>query len=110
MGQRYDPPGHTYPPTNAGWCYPAVIVALFSRKVVGWSLSDSLATSLVTDALHGAARRRLPCKGAIHHSDRGCQSTSDAFQNTLGLLQMQASMSRVGAATPMPCASVSSGR
>jgi putative transposase len=69
---------------------------LFSRKVVGWSLSDSLATTLVTGALDNAARHRLPCKGAIHHSDRGCQYTSDAFQKTLGMLQMQASMSRVG--------------
>jgi putative transposase len=85
-----------YLATEAGWCYLAVIVDLFSRKVVGWSLSDSLATTLVTDALHDAARHRLPCKGAIHHSDRGCQYTSDAFQKTLGLLQMQASMSRVG--------------
>jgi len=86
----------TYLATDNGWCYLAVIVDLFSRKVVGWSLSNSLATKLVTDALHDAARHRLPCKGAIHHSDRGCQYTSDAFQDTLGLLQMQASMSRVG--------------
>lgn len=86
----------TYLPTDQGFCYLAVVMDLFSRKVVGWSLSHSLATTLVTDALHDAARHRLPRHGAIHHSDRGCQYTSDAFQQTLGMLQMQASMSRVG--------------
>lgn len=86
----------TYLPTPQGFCYLAVVLDLFSRKVVGWSLSDTLATSLVTDALHDAARHRLPCVGAIHHSDRGCQYTSDDYQKALGMLRMQASMSRVG--------------
>jgi putative transposase len=86
----------TYLPTSQGFCYLAVVLDLFSRKVVGWSLSDTLATSLVTDALHDAARHRLPCVGAIHHSDRGCQYTSDDYQKALGMLRMQASMSRVG--------------
>lgn len=86
----------TYLPTSEGFCYLAVVLDLFSRKVVGWSLGDSLATSLVTDALHDAARRRLPRQGAIHHSDRGCQYTSDEYQKALRMLRMQVSMSRVG--------------
>lgn len=86
----------TYLPTSQGFCYLAVVLDLFSRKVVGWSLGDTLATSLVSDALHDAARHRLPHRGAIHHSDRGCQYTSDAYQKALGMLRMQASMSRVG--------------
>ena len=86
----------TYLRTSQGFCYLAVVLDLFSRKVIGWSISNTLATSLVSDALHDAARHRLPCVGAIHHSDRGCQYTSDAYQQALGMLQMQASMSRVG--------------
>ena len=86
----------TYLPTSQGFCYLAVVLDLFSRKVVGWSVSNTLATSLVSDALHDAAKHRLPCVGAIHHSDRGCQYTSDDYQKALSMLQMQASMSRVG--------------
>jgi len=86
----------TYLPTSQGFCYLAVVLDLFSRKVVGWSLSDTLATSLVTAALHDAARRRPLCQGAIHHSDRGCQYTSDDYQQALGTLRLRASMSRVG--------------
>ena len=85
----------TYLPTAAGWVYLAVVLDLFSRKVVGWSLSASLATELVSEALRHAIESRRP-RGdqLLHHSDRGCQYTSDAYQETLRLLGIECSMSR----------------
>lgn len=87
----------TYLPTAAGWVYLAVVIDLFSRKVVGWSLSTSLATQLVSEALRRAIESRRPRGGQLlHHSDRGCQYTSDAYQQTLRLLGIACSMSRTG--------------
>jgi putative transposase len=87
----------TYLPTLAGWVYLAAVVDLFSRKVVGWSIGDSLATSLVSDALRDAVEKRKPERGRLlHHSDRGCQYTSDAYQKTLKTLGVECSMSRTG--------------
>jgi len=87
----------TYLPTAAGWVYLAVVVDLFSRKVVGWSLSTSLATELVSEALRRAVETRRPQgKELMHHSDRGCQYTSDAYQQTLRCLGIRCSMSRTG--------------
>jgi len=87
----------TYLPTSDGWIYLAVVIDLFSRKVVGWSLSRSLETRLVSDALRAAIERRSPQRGALlHHSDRGCQYTSDAYQRTLRTLGIKCSMSRRG--------------
>lgn len=87
----------TYLATACGWVYLAAVVDLFSRKVVGWSISTSLATELVSDALRSAIERRRPdCKHLLHHSDRGCQYTSDAYQQTLKLLGITCSMSRRG--------------
>jgi len=75
----------------------AVVVDLFSRKAVGWSIGASLATELVSDALRQAIERRRPdCRGLLHHSDRGCQYTSDAYQRTLKSLGITCSMSRRG--------------
>jgi len=87
----------TYLPTAAGWVYLAVVLDLFSRKVIGWALSHSLATDLVASALRQAIESRRP-DGAqlLHHSDRGCQYTSDAYQQTLRTLGIQCSMSRTG--------------
>ena len=74
-----------------------IVVDLFSRKVVSWSLSSSLATELVCDALRRAIESRRPNgRQLIHHSDRGCQYTSDAYQQTLRLLGIECSMSRTG--------------
>lgn len=87
----------TYLATAAGWVYLAAVVDLFSRKVVGWSIGTSLATELVGDALRCAVERRRPDgKRLLHHSDRGCQYTSEVYQQTLKLLGITCSMSRRG--------------
>lgn len=75
----------TYLATASGWVYLAVVLNLFSRKVVGWSMSESLATPLVTDAHRHAIQERPPeTMGLLHHSDRGCQYTSDEYQKHFG--------------------------
>lgn len=87
----------TYLPTAAGWVYLAVVLDLFSRKVVGWALRDSLETELVSEALRTAVEARRPMgQELLHHSDRGCQYTSDAYQRTLRTLGIACSMSRTG--------------
>lgn len=87
----------TYLPTAQGWVYLAVVLDLFSRKVVGWSLGPSLATELVASALRAAIEARRPeGKQLLHHSDRGCQYTSDAYQAILRMLGIECSMSRTG--------------
>ena len=87
----------TYLPTKAGWVYLAVMIDLFSRKVVGWKLSDRFTTPLVTGALRQAIENRKPkTNGLIHHSDRGCQYTSDWFQRITRTMNINCSMSRTG--------------
>lgn len=87
----------TYVPTLRGWAYVAVVLDLFSRKVVGWAVRNTLGTELVQEALRNAIEVRRP-QGAqlLHHSDRGCQYTSDAYQQTLRTLGIKCSMSRTG--------------
>ena len=63
----------TYIPTDEGWLYLASTMDLFSRMIVGWSMSSSLKATIVIDALQMAIRRRGPQAGLIHHSDRGVQ-------------------------------------
>ena len=87
----------TYVATLTGWVYVAAVVDLFSRKVVGWAVSDSLATDLVREALRSAIEARRPNgKQLLHHSDRGCQYTSDAYQQLLRVMGIECSMSRTG--------------
>ena len=87
----------TYLPTAHGWIYLAVVIDLFSRKVVGWSIGNSLATRFVSDALRRAIESRRPHgKALLHHSDRGCQYTSHTYQQTLRTLGITCSMSRTG--------------
>jgi putative transposase len=87
----------TYLATATGWVYLAVGLDLFSRKVVGWALSPSLATELVSQALRLAIEARRPDgKQLLHHSDRGCQYTSETYQRILQTLGIQCSMSRTG--------------
>ncbi len=68
----------TYIPTLAGFLFLAVVLDVFSRRVVGWAMATHLRTELVLDALDMAVLRRKP-KGVIHHSDKGCQYTAIAF-------------------------------
>ena len=87
----------TYLPTLTGWVYLAVVIDLFSRKVVGWAMSDRLTTPLVTGALKLAIEQRRPeGSSLIHHSDRGCQYTSEVFQQILKTMNITCSMSRTG--------------
>ena len=83
----------TYVPTAQGWFYLAVVLDLYARKVVGWATSASFDQALVAKALQEAlATRQAP---ALHHSDRGVQYTSLAYQQLLAKAQIQSSMSRV---------------
>ena len=86
----------TYLWTQQGWLYLAVIIDLYSRKVVGWSIKQRMTTDLVQDALTMAAWRRRPEPGLIHHTDRGSQYASVAYQSELKKYGMICSMSRKG--------------
>ena len=81
--------------TSDGWLYLAVLVDLYSRRVVGWAVNATLETSLVLTAWHRAVLRRR-CAPQLHHSDRGCQYTSDAYQRALADHGVRCSMSRRG--------------
>ena len=86
----------TYIPTAQSWLYLAVILDVYSRAVVGWSMSASCDEALVEGALKMAVARRRPQAGLLHHSDRGCQYTSHAYRRQLELLGIVVSMSRKG--------------
>ena len=83
--------------TQQGWLYLAVVIDLYARKVVGWSMGRRLSSTLVCDALQMALWRRRPPKGQlIHHSDRGVQYASHAFRKLLKAHGIDGSMSRKG--------------
>lgn len=86
----------TYVETREGWLYLSVILDLFSRRVVGWATSNSLSTTIALDALAMALKSRRPCKGLIHHSDRGCQYASGVYRHALAAADIRRSMSRKG--------------
>ena len=86
----------TYIWTEEGWLYTSVLLDLYSRKVVGWAMSDHLDTQLVRDALEMALGRRQPDAGLIHHSDRGSQYASHAYQGLLAEHGIACSMSGKG--------------
>ena len=86
----------TYLWTAEGWLYVAVVLDLFSRRVVGWSMQSSMTAQLVTDALMMAIWRRGRPQALLHHSDRGSQYTSEQFQRLLEELGVTCSMSRSG--------------
>jgi putative transposase len=86
----------TYVATVEGWLYLAVILDLFSRRVVGWKLGDSLGSDLVETALQNALLLRQPTSGLIFHSDRGCQYTSQAVHQKLRAVGVLQSMSAQG--------------
>lgn len=86
----------SYIPTAEGWLYLSVVLDLFSRRVVGWSMNVRMTKQLVIDAFIMAVRHRQPSDGLIFHSDRGSQYTSYAYQALLGDHQARASMSDTG--------------
>jgi transposase InsO family protein len=86
----------TYIWTEEGWLYTAVLLDLYSRKVVGWAMSDSMDKQLVIDALEMALGRRQPAVGLIHHSDRGSQYASHAYRGLLAGHGIACSMSGKG--------------
>ena len=86
----------TYIPTAEGWLYLAVVLDLHSRRIVGWAMSDSLEGHLVIAALQMAIKMRQPPPALLHHSDRGSQYASEAYQALLTQHQMRCSMSRTG--------------
>lgn len=86
----------TYLWTRQGWLYLCVIIDLYSRKVVGWSLRERMTADLVCDALDDAVRARHPPPGLVFHSDRGSQYASRAFRRRLWRYRMRQSMSRKG--------------
>lgn len=86
----------TYLWTNEGWLYLAIVMDLFNREVIGWSLKPRMTADIVVDALTMAWFRRKPPEGVMHHSDRGSQYASHAFQAKLNGYGMICSMSRKG--------------
>ena len=104
LAQQFDPPAPnqvwagdvTYIATEQGWLYLAVILDLFSRRVVGWSTSAINDRHLVVRALRNAIRKRRPPSGLLHHSDRGSPYASADYAAVLREHAIDASMSRTG--------------
>ena len=85
----------TYIATAEGWLYLAVILDLFSRRVVGWSMAEHMRTELVTTALEAALGQRIPAStGLVFHSDRGSQYASTDYRAALKISDITCSMSR----------------
>ena len=94
----------TYIWTEAGWLYLAIVLDLFARKLVGWSMSQHIDQQLVNEALLMALVRRRPKSGLIHHSDQGRQYASDWYRQTLIEHAIEQSMSRKGDCFDNACA------
>jgi putative transposase len=86
----------TYIPTREGWLYLAGVLDLYSRKIVGWAMSERIDTALSLAALNMALLHRQPPAGLLFHSDRGGQYASGEFRQTLQTAQLVPSMSRKG--------------
>lgn len=86
----------TYIDTAEGWLYLAIVLDLFSRKVVGWAMAEQMNTALVDTALQMALLTRQPTHDLLHHSDQGSQYTSAAYQSSLTNANIKTSMSHVG--------------
>ncbi len=87
----------TYLKTGEGWMYLAIVMDLFSRRIVGWHIDKRMTTDLVSKALIKAYNLRQPAKGLVFHSDRGSQYTSKHYRKLLASYGMRASMGDVGA-------------
>lgn len=86
----------TYIETAEGWLFLAVVMDLYSRRVIGWAMSDTMDTALVVAALRMALLTRQPPAGLLHHSDQGGQYTATAYLDSLQSVQAELSMSRAG--------------
>jgi transposase InsO family protein len=86
----------TYIPTSEGWLYLAVILDLFTRKVVGWAMRDHMRAELTIAALTMAIQRQRPGAGLVHHSDRGSQYAAGDYRDILQAAAIIQSMSRKG--------------
>ena len=86
----------TYLWTDEGWLYLAGVMDCYSRKIVGWSMSEKMPAELTCDALTMAIERRRPDEGLLHHSDRGVQYACEAYQALLAEHEIECSMSRTG--------------
>lgn len=86
----------TYIPTGDGWLYLAVVMDLYSRRVVGWAMDKRMKQNLTLSALHMAITQRRPKSGLLHHTDRGSQYAANRYQSVLKQHHMQVSMSRRG--------------
>lgn len=86
----------TYIATDEGGLYLAAVLDLFSRRIVGWAMSERIDTALVTSAWHMATAQRTPGPSLLHHSDRGVQYASDDYQGLLARHQITVSMSGKG--------------
>lgn len=95
-GRQAEGADFTYIWTAEGWLYVAAVIDLFSRRVVGWSMSDAMIAQLVTDALIMAIWRRGKPDALLHHSDQGSQYTSEQFQRLMADNGVACSMSRSG--------------
>lgn len=87
----------TYLRTREGWCYLAIVMDLYSRKIIGWHISKHMTTKLIVKAMKMAINLRQPKDGLIFHSDRGSQYTSKRFRRLLKRNAIKASMSGKGA-------------
>ena len=105
LNQNFNPVGPnqiwagdiTYLKTNEGWVYLAVIMDLYSRRIVGWYADKRMSTALAAKALVKAYNLRRPPRGLVFHSDRGSQYTSKQYRKLLDSYHMRASMGDVGA-------------
>jgi len=84
----------TYIPTGEGWLYLAAILDLHTRKIVGWSMRETLHAEIALEALAMAIERQRPAPGLIHHSDRGIQYAAEAYRRVLARFGITPSMSR----------------
>lgn len=94
----------TYLWTDVGWLYLAVVIDLYSRQVIGWSMSERMTTELACDALQMAVFKRKRPKGVIVHTDRGSQYCSHVYRKLLEQYQLQGSMSAKGNGYDNACA------
>lgn len=105
LNQNFNPVGPnqvwagdvTYLKTGEGWIYLAVVMDLYSRRIVGWHIDKRMTTDLVSKALMRAYNLRQPKRGIVFHSDRGSQYTSKRFRKLLSSYGIRSSMGSVGA-------------